>query len=295
MQTSPSTQERVWAALAHLSALAMGMGLLLPVIGWSEQRRTSRYVSFQALQALGYQSLGYTLWILTAMVAVVIGLLGLLAGLGTMEDPASQLTGWLLGHFGFSLALFGLYYIFPVIGAIACALGRDFHYPFMGHRLARYLGYDDPTAEALNEDHEDRWVVAMGHFTVIVLIWGLLPPLVALILQGKRTFFIRFQSIQTLVFQGLTTLLFLGAVAFYFLGLGLFAGLVGLTGDLDFNSPATLAGLIVLLVALLIMVGILLVVPLLHITGQWAGYRVLKGDDYCYPLLGKLIQKRMTR
>ncbi len=295
MQTSPSTQERVWAALAHLSALAMGMGLLLPVIGWSEQRRTSRYVSFQTLQALGYQTLGYTLWILIAMVFAVIGLLSLLAELGTMTDPASQLTSWLLGHFGFSLALFGLYYIFPVIGAIACALGRDFRYPFMGHRLARYLGYDDPAAEALNEDHEDRWVVAMGHFTVIVLIWGLLPPLMALILQGKRTFFMRFQSIQTLIFQGLTTLLFLGAVAFYLLGLGLFAGLVGLTGDLDFNSPATLAGLIVLLVALLIMVGILLVVPLLHITGQWAGYRVLKGDDYHYPLLGKLIEKRLSR
>lgn len=295
MQTSPSTQERVWAALAHLSALAMGMGLLLPVIGWSEQRRTSRYVSFQTLQALGYQTLGYTLWILIAMVFAVIGLLSLLAELGTMTDPASQLTSWLLGHFGFSLALFGLYYIFPVIGAIACALGRDFRYPFMGHRLARYLGYDDPAAEALNEDHEDRWVVAMGHFSVIVMLWGILPPLVALILQGKRTFFIRFQSIQTLVFQGLTTLLFLGAVAFYLLGLGLFAGLVGLTGDLDFNSPATLAGLIVLLVALLIMVGILLVVPLLHITGQWAGYRVLKGDDYHYPLLGKLIEKRLSR
>lgn len=295
MQTSPSTQERVWAALAHLSALAMGMGLLLPVIGWSEQRRRSRYVSFQTLQALGYQTLGYTLWILIAMVFAVIGLLSLLAELGTMTDPASQLTSWLLGHFGFSLALFGLYYIFPVIGAIACALGRDFRYPFLGHRLARYLGYDDPTAEALNEDHEDRWVVAMGHFTVIVLIWGLLPPLMALILQGKRTFFMRFQSIQTLIFQGLTTLLFLGAVAFYLLGLGLFAGLVGLTGDLDFNSPATLAGLIVLLVALLIMVGILLVVPLLHITGQWAGYRVLKGDDYRYPLLGKLIEKRLSR
>jgi uncharacterized Tic20 family protein len=295
MRAIPSTQERVWAALAHLSALAMGMGLVLPVIGWSEQRRGSRYVSFQALQALGYQSLGYTLWLLTAMVFVVIGMFGLLAGLGTMEDPASQLTGWLIGHFGFSLALFGFYYALPVIGAIACAFGRDFRYPFMGHRLARYLGYDDPAAEWLDEDHADRWVVAMGHFSVIIMLWGLLPPLVALILQGKRTFFMRFQSIQTLVFQGCTTLLFLAAIAFYFAGLGLFVGVIGIAGELDFNTPAALAGLIVLFISLLVMVGILLVVPLLHITGQWAGYRVLKGEDYRYPLIGKWIEKRLTR
>jgi hypothetical protein len=27
--------------------------------------------------------------------------------------------------------------------------------------------------------------------------------------------------------------------------------------------------------------------------GQWAGYRVLKGDDYHYPLVGRLAEKWM--
>src|ERR1043165_8953429 len=74
MNKSPNTEERIWAVFAHLSALALGMGLLLPIIGWSEQRRKSKYASFQCLQALGYQSLGYTVWLLAYLLVIVIAL-----------------------------------------------------------------------------------------------------------------------------------------------------------------------------------------------------------------------------
>src|SRR6266508_6184710 len=74
MNSTPTTEDRVWAVLSHLSALAFGMGILLPGIGWSEQRRKSKYASFQCLQALGYQSLGYTAWLLSYLV-VFIGIL----------------------------------------------------------------------------------------------------------------------------------------------------------------------------------------------------------------------------
>jgi len=34
---------------------------------------------------------------------------------------------------------------------------------------------------------------------------------------------------------------------------------------------------------------------LFHIMGQWAGYRVLKGDNYRYPVIGKLVEKRLLQ
>jgi hypothetical protein len=52
-------------------------------------------------------------------------------------------------------------------------------------------------------------------------------------------------------------------------------------------------GILVFGVTLLISFLVLLVIPLLHILGQWAGYRVLKGDDYCYPLIGNLVEKSL--
>src|ERR1041385_8106821 len=93
MNTSPTTEERIWAVFAHLSALALGMGLVLPVIGWSEQRRKSKYASFQCLQALGYQSLGYTVWILAYLVLIsvlVVGMIALVASAGTNTTSANR-------------------------------------------------------------------------------------------------------------------------------------------------------------------------------------------------------------
>jgi hypothetical protein len=39
---------------------------------------------------------------------------------------------------------------------------------------------------------------------------------------------------------------------------------------------------------------IVLTIPLFQIWGQWAGYRVLKGDNYRYALIGRLVEKRIT-
>ena len=295
MKTTPSTEERVWAVLAHLSAIAFGMGILLPVIGWSEQRRKSKYVSFQCLQALGYQSLGYTIWVLFALVIIVIQSLktfsDLLTAVGSGADFERLMSLAMGGHFVVMLGLIGLYVLFPVIAAVACALGRDFHYPIMGNRLANYFGYVlGSEQEWLIEEHEDRWVTAMGHFSVIIMLWGMLVPLTAWILQGKRSLFMKFQFIQTLVYQICLMLLFFGSMFLYVAGAVILLITVGLSGDAGLNATSMI-GLVIFFIFMLIIFAIILIVPLFHILGQWAGYRVLKGDDYHYPVIGKLVEK----
>lgn len=299
MKNSPSTEERIWAAVAHLSAIAMGMGLLLPVVGWSEQRRKSNYASFHCLQALGYQSLGYTVWILVTLIVLVFSAVAAMAGVANAEDVQAAALQVVYAHTTLMFGLIGVYLLLPVIAAIACALGKDFRYPILGARLARYLGYDPAQAgndsNWLQEDHEDRWVSAMGHFSVIIMLWGMLVPLTAWIMQGKRSLFLRFQALQTLAFQVCVTLLFLGGIFLYMAGAFVFLGSVGLSGDFGFTSTASMTSLIVFLVFMLIVAFILLIVPLFHIMGQWAGYRVLKGADYLYPVVGKLIEKRLAK
>ena len=67
---------------------------------------------------------------------------------------------------------------------ILCAFGRDFRYPIMGKRLERYLGYKSLKATDqsswLVEDHEFRWVAAMGHFGILIMFWGMFAPLTCL-------------------------------------------------------------------------------------------------------------------
>jgi uncharacterized Tic20 family protein len=303
MKSEPSTEERVWAVLSHLSALAFGMGILLPVIAWSEQRRKSNYAAFQSLQALGYQSIGYTFWILASLVIIIIQSVftvrELASAYASGEDPTGFLGSVMSAHFGVMIGLIGLYLLPPVMAAAAAAMGRDFRYPLMGDRLARYLGYDRTKTsneqDWLIEDHEDRWVAAMGHFAVIIALWGMLAPLVAWMLQGKRSPFLRFQSIQTFLYQAGVILLSFAALLIYLFGSVLSLGSIGFMGEEGFRSPSAVFGIIVLVITLLLVIALLLIIPLFHIQGQWAGYRVLKGDNYYYPVVGKLVHRTLSK
>lgn len=303
MNTTSSTEDRIWAVLSHLSALTFGMGIVLPIVGWSDQRHKSNYASFQSLQALGYQSLGFTVWVLSYLVIIILASIILLAVLGSgggrSDTLNSALRPWIVI---ISIVLFGffaLYILLPIIAAVACALGKDFRYPILGDRLARYLEYDPAqTSEEqvwLNEDQEFRWVAAMGHFSILILLWGMLAPLTAWILYGKRNFFLKFQSIQTLVYQAGTTILYFVGLVLYLLGIFLLFVGMGVSGGPDLNSSMGIAGVIVFGILLLVSAVIILSIPLLHILGQWAGYRVLKGDDYRYPLVGRFIEKRQAK
>ncbi len=297
MHTTPSTEDRIWAVLAHLSALSFGMGILLPVVGWSDQRRKSNYASFQCLQALGYQSVGFTVWVLTYLVLVILGSIFLLATLapGDGANPNALQSPAMILFFIILFGFFALYLILPVIAAIACALGREFRYPMLGDRLALYLDFSPAQSVEerawLNEDREFRWVAAMGHFSILIVIWGMLAPLTAWILQGKNSLFLKFQSIQTLVYQGIATILYFVGLFLYLFGLLLLVASMGALGGSDLNSFIGMIGIVLLAIFLLISIVLILSVPLLHILGQWAGYRVLKGENYRYPLIGKLVER----
>jgi uncharacterized Tic20 family protein len=134
-------------------------------------------------------------------------------------------------------------------------------------------------------------VAATGHFSILILIWGMLAPLTTWALFGKRDHFLKFQSIQTLVFQAVTTILFFGGAILYSVGLLLLLAATSAIGNPNFNTTLGIVGAVILGFILLISVIVLLLLPFLHILGQWAGYRVLKGDDYRYPLVGKWIER----
>jgi len=300
MNTSPTTEERIWAVFSHLSALTLGLGILLPIIGWSEQRRKSKYASFQCLQALGYQSLGYTVWLLSYLV-VFIGILIVIIVVSFRAEKNGQAFDPFAGSttvfmFIVILGFFALYMLLPMIAAISCALGKDFHYPILGNRLAKYLGYPRVDESVwLIEEHEDRWVAAMGHISVIIAVWGLIAPVIAWILEGKRSLFLKFQSIQTFTYQAFVNILFVGTGFVYFFGAIAFFAMTGLESSPSQSTPLSIVGLGIFGLSLLCASLLILIVPLFHILGQWAGYRILKGEDYHYPVIGKLVERWIAK
>jgi len=144
-ESGPTSNERIWAALAHASVLltfilgvstgglAVILGALVPLIIWLAFRDRSRFVAFHAMQAsvfqlasvvawVGLAIVGVAVliptWIVTALLLVVlIGFLLLpLALVLTIALPAA------LVIMPLAVLVYGLY------GAFEVYAGRDFRY-----------------------------------------------------------------------------------------------------------------------------------------------------------------------
>jgi uncharacterized protein len=109
--SAPTENERTWAMLAHLSALA---GLIMPLLGivigplvvWLARRDESSFVAEHAREALNFN-------ISVLIGAVVCGLLMLV------------FVGFLLGT-----ALFIAWLVKTLVAAIKASEGEIYHYPF---------------------------------------------------------------------------------------------------------------------------------------------------------------------
>jgi uncharacterized Tic20 family protein len=156
--TQPTQDERIMAALSHVTALIPLMGVIAPIIIWATQKEKSKYVSFQALQALVYQIvnvvvmiLGYGCYFASFFAALIAMPL-----LDSMADVEMVEFSLLFVIFPISvMILFGVLELFFILYGIVAAVfvlqGKPFKYLVIGKRLERYLQKrmeaPSPTAE----------------------------------------------------------------------------------------------------------------------------------------------------
>ncbi len=293
-----TSDERLLAALAHGSVIFSFFGPIVPALVWAFQRRKSPYVAFHALQAIGYQMLtfwvgmaAYLLFILAFML-VAIPLMGLAASNSDFEVTPFILQGFMMFFlFGFM----GLYMLFGIVGAVLCLLDKDFKYPILGKRLEKYLDRGAHPSDPLNADKEDQWMAAMGHASAILLLWGLILPLVVWLTQKDSSPRLRFQSMQAVIYQLLAVVGYFGFMALYmFMFFALFTGAILLSGNPQ-DSAGTIFMLIFFVIMLIFMLVFALALPTYHLFAMIAGIQVVKGKEYRYPILGRMIAKRFAQ
>ena len=137
---SPSQDERVMAALSHGAIILSWVGMLVPLIIWITQKDKSRWVAYQALQAIAFQAVrmvGTFFWGACYMAAVFSTVFT------TIDSPrTSSPLPMMAVPFGF-LGLLGLFSFlflaYAVAGVVMTAMGRDFHYIFIGDLIAGYM------------------------------------------------------------------------------------------------------------------------------------------------------------
>lgn len=141
---TPAQDERIMAALAHVSILIPLMGVILPAVIWITQKDKSRYVAFQALQALALQFVALLGWF-AGMACYMASFLGIFISL---PFSGSSSGGIAPTEFMFTLpfAILGLMLlagaalmVYGLAAALMTLQGRDFRYAVVGSQVERFL------------------------------------------------------------------------------------------------------------------------------------------------------------
>lgn len=147
----PTQDERVMAALSHVSALMPFMGVIAPIVIWVTQREKSRYVAFQALQALAYQLCMILAWFL-GMGCYMLFFFSTFLTIPFAESSGSSQTiapvfglAFLLPFLIIALLFIGGFFfmLYGVIGAINAFQGKPFRYVLIGRRIEMFMEGSD--------------------------------------------------------------------------------------------------------------------------------------------------------
>ncbi|MBI3176088.1 MAG: DUF4870 domain-containing protein [Chloroflexi bacterium] len=299
---NPTSEEKVLAALAHGSVLFAWFGPIAPTILWITQRKKSKYVRFHALQAMGYQALGFWGWIL-GVIAAFIGMFGVtfLAALVLDANQMKSSAIEIFLQFFMILSIFGLWGFFflgGLAGAVFCMTGHDFRYPIIGPWLKNKLFADQVTDEDF-ERWEDAWVGGICHLTVVVQLFGIITPLIVWFTQKERSVKLRLQALQAAFYQLISVIAYVltsvGSLVFFFV---LMASVVIVVGGRDGSNESvynTAGGVLLLLILGMFLVELLafLLVPLYYLLAGIGALRTMRGHEFKYPILGGILARRM--
>jgi uncharacterized Tic20 family protein len=309
----PPMDARIASAFAHASILLPGIGIFVPVIFWSYRKKYLRFVRNQTLQALIFQLLQ---WIWIQLIALIVFFaVFIYASISTASHLAPEvyssrmLTATVASSIVIAIGWF-IYLLFGVIGAVVSLSGRNYRYPWLGRWIDQYITRNQDTSSDPDQgtehhnavvqesitDREDQLVAAVSHATILIPLMGFLVPFILATLDKEKSQQNRFQVVQSLIFQLLGQVInfvLLGCQLVIVIIIGVPMVMLNLGRQLFTSEPVILGIGLIFIFLMLINFFILLVTPLLATLGIIASVQVLRGKKYHYPLLGRILAKRM--
>lgn len=143
---APTSDEGLMAAIAHF------FGLLVAFIVWITQKDKSRFVRFQAIQAIAFDLVvsGFMFIVVCYSLVLVLGLLALgigdIALFGSTNNPMAEPFKMILALMSaipflipcIILPVMSIIFITRLIATTQTFQGKDFRYPWLGNLIERY-------------------------------------------------------------------------------------------------------------------------------------------------------------
>jgi uncharacterized Tic20 family protein len=249
---------------------------------------------------MGYQAFYFWLW-MAVWILVMLSFVCLIPALGifmeSSREPAMIPFLFQIPIFLIVFGFIGLFFILGLVGAVSCLLGRDFRYPLLGTWLERYLGYDTTPESQIVETQEDNWVAGICHATAILQLWGVVTPLIVWFSQKERSARLQFQSLQASLYQIIALAVYMLGMAIYMVFfMGMFATTIvsgPMRGSNELQGLPAFKMAVFFVVMMVFVLVIMVGMPIYYLLAGLAGFRVIRGHHFRYPILGKIIEKRL--
>lgn len=139
----PTSDEKLMGALAHL------FGMLIALFVWATQKDKSRFVRFQAIQAMAFDALVMVTSMFAAFCLVAVAAIGASVSIFTLVNESAGFEGFFTFALIPMLTSLGIYVcIFPLsfavlavrmVAAVSVLGGKDFRYPILGKKVEAFL------------------------------------------------------------------------------------------------------------------------------------------------------------
>ncbi|TET49326.1 MAG: DUF4870 domain-containing protein [Actinomycetota bacterium] len=133
------SDEKLMSLLSHLSIVIPNIGIIAPIVIWVTQKDKSKFVRFNAIQAIFFQLVFFVL----IMLSIFIGLIFMLISLPVIiknPDAAPGVLFWVsMGVMNLYFPLWLIFSLYAVIASIRSFKGKIFRYIIIGKLVEKRI------------------------------------------------------------------------------------------------------------------------------------------------------------
>jgi uncharacterized Tic20 family protein len=133
MKEDIKSDEKLMSLISHLAVVIPNIGVIAPIVIWITQRDKSKFVRFNAIQAIFFQLVLFIL----IMLSVFIGIILMAIAIPLMREEPGVLFWVSMGVIYLFVPLWFIFSIYAVVAGIKSFKGIIFRYPIIGRIIER--------------------------------------------------------------------------------------------------------------------------------------------------------------
>ncbi len=132
MDDKINSEEKLMSLICHLSIVIPNIGIIAPIIIWVTQKEKSRFVKFNAIQAIFFQLVFFALLILSIFTGIILMFVSLPLIMASSSTEPGTLFFVSIACIYLFIPLWFIFAIFAITAAVKSFKGKIFRYLIIG-------------------------------------------------------------------------------------------------------------------------------------------------------------------